>query len=494
MIQRMDATLATARPGRLSAPHPVPGWWPGAAAISCRERATSDRCDHREGGRRGEYRRPAEAAQGRHVRCRATACRPIRTPCCMAAAWSGKPSLREDEGQHPAGPRALSRSADRLRRRTPTKCGLPQSADSTRCSFTGPCWRCPRRSRRCDSSQRAVLCRRRFTPWFQVLILVLAATVSLFIGRVNVSPADPRPWRADPQPEALAGLVVSELRLPRAVLAILVGGIARPGPARFSAGAVAQPAGRAWPARRHWGRGGGRGDRHLLRPRPCLSSGDAPARTGRCDRSRRADLRAGQGRQSHPDPGGRGRLGIDGVLPRLGPQLRAPSPYAAYEMNIWMLGSLSERSWDHSSWLGAVHLRRPGHPLLHGPGHCAATWPWARPRRSAWASTNEPGPSSGALVGIGLARGRGDVGGAPARSASSSTQVEPHLVRPLVGHQPSRTMAAILHPGGHPAAGRRHRHAGLIPTGAEVRLGVITGLMGTPFFFWLVLRMRRLAP
>ena len=25
----------------------------------------------------------------------------------------------------------------------------------------------------------------------------------------------------------------------------------------------------------------------------------------------------------------------------------APSPYAAYEMTIWMLGSLSERSWDH---------------------------------------------------------------------------------------------------------------------------------------------------
>src|SRR6185295_165026 len=25
----------------------------------------------------------------------------------------------------------------------------------------------------------------------------------------------------------------------------------------------------------------------------------------------------------------------------------APSPYAAYEMSIWLLGSLSERSWDH---------------------------------------------------------------------------------------------------------------------------------------------------
>ena len=25
----------------------------------------------------------------------------------------------------------------------------------------------------------------------------------------------------------------------------------------------------------------------------------------------------------------------------------APSPYAAYEMSVWMLGSLAEKSWDH---------------------------------------------------------------------------------------------------------------------------------------------------
>ena len=34
----------------------------------------------------------------------------------------------------------------------------------------------------------------------------------------------------------------------------------------------------------------------------------------------------------------------------------------------------------------------------------------------------------------------------------------------------------------------------LIPTPQEVKLGVLTSLAGTPFFFWLVLRLRRLSP
>jgi iron complex transport system permease protein len=71
--------------------------------------------------------------------------------------------------------------------------------------------------------------------------------------------------------------------------------------------------------------------------------------------------------------------------------------------------------------------------------------------------------------------------------------VAPHLVRPFVGHQPSRTMLPSFMLGATLllAADIGTR---VIHTGAEVRLGVITGLMGAPFFFWLILRMRRMAP
>ncbi len=36
--------------------------------------------------------------------------------------------------------------------------------------------------------------------------------------------------------------------------------------------------------------------------------------------------------------------------------------------------------------------------------------------------------------------------------------------------------------------------ARLVHTNPELRLGVFTSLLGTPFFFWLVLRIRKVAP
>ena len=36
--------------------------------------------------------------------------------------------------------------------------------------------------------------------------------------------------------------------------------------------------------------------------------------------------------------------------------------------------------------------------------------------------------------------------------------------------------------------------ARLVHTNPELRLGVFTSLLGTPFFFWLVVRIRRRAP
>ena len=34
----------------------------------------------------------------------------------------------------------------------------------------------------------------------------------------------------------------------------------------------------------------------------------------------------------------------------------------------------------------------------------------------------------------------------------------------------------------------------LIHTSSELRLGVITSLVGAPFFFWLVVRLKRVSP
>jgi len=71
--------------------------------------------------------------------------------------------------------------------------------------------------------------------------------------------------------------------------------------------------------------------------------------------------------------------------------------------------------------------------------------------------------------------------------------VAPHLIRPFASYQPSRILlpsalaGAVLLLGADIATR-------LISVGPEMKLGVLTALLGTPFFFWLVVRLRRTAP
>ena len=69
----------------------------------------------------------------------------------------------------------------------------------------------------------------------------------------------------------------------------------------------------------------------------------------------------------------------------------------------------------------------------------------------------------------------------------------PHLVRPFVGHQPRQVLlpAAMV---GAILLLTADVATRLIPTPQEIRLGVLTSLVGTPFFFWLVARLRRMSP
>jgi iron complex transport system permease protein len=67
--------------------------------------------------------------------------------------------------------------------------------------------------------------------------------------------------------------------------------------------------------------------------------------------------------------------------------------------------------------------------------------------------------------------------------------VSPHLVRPFVNYDPARTLipsalagAALLL-----AADCAVR---LIPSAVEVKIGVLTALLGVPFFLWIIARRR----
>ena len=68
--------------------------------------------------------------------------------------------------------------------------------------------------------------------------------------------------------------------------------------------------------------------------------------------------------------------------------------------------------------------------------------------------------------------------------------VVPHLLRPLVGHQPGRLLG-VSALGGAALVTVADTFVRLIATGLELKLGVVTALIGAPFFLWLVLRTRR---
>jgi iron complex transport system permease protein len=71
--------------------------------------------------------------------------------------------------------------------------------------------------------------------------------------------------------------------------------------------------------------------------------------------------------------------------------------------------------------------------------------------------------------------------------------VGPHLVRPFVGYQPSRILLPSSIAGAVLLLGADVTTR-LISVGPEMKLGVFTALLGTPFFFWLVVRMRSVSP
>jgi iron complex transport system permease protein len=324
----------------------------------------------------------------------------------------------------------------------------------------------------------------RLAPWIAALVLLLAVVASLFLGRVNVSPAELVHGLLSPN-ASLAGLVVTELRLPRAVLAILVGAslglsgavlqgllrnpLAEPGLLGVSNGAALGAVlsiyfglSQAFPLATP-----------LLGLAGAVSAGALTFAFGR---------------------GGTLTLVLAGsavsglTLAFLALALNfAPNPYAAYEMNIWMLGSLSEKSWDH------IFLAAPfillGLGILSTMGRAVDALSLGEVQaRSLGIDLDRARLLT--LLGVGLA-----VGAATSVTGSIGFigLVAPHLVRPFVGHEPGRTLlpSALLGAALLIAADIVTR---LIVTPNELRLGVVTSLIGAPFFFWLVLRLRKVAP
>jgi iron complex transport system permease protein len=161
----------------------------------------------------------------------------------------------------------------------------------------------------------------------------------------------------------------------------------------------------------------------------------------------------------------------------------SPNPFAVTEIVFWLLGSLEDRS--------SVHLVLATPFIILASALLVAAAPGLRALAL--------GEETAASLGIGVAPLRLSVVLAAAIGTGASVAVAgaigfvglvaPHLVRPFVGYDPARTLvpaglagAALLL-----AADCAVR---LIPSDVEVKIGVLTALLGVPFFLWIIARRR----
>ena len=160
------------------------------------------------------------------------------------------------------------------------------------------------------------------------------------------------------------------------------------------------------------------------------------------------------------------------------------NPFVVLEIAFWLLGSLEDRSFHH------VMLALPF--IVAG-----AVILWSQ--RSAFRALSlgeEAAQSLGVDVGrlrllviAGVALG---VGGAVAVTGTIGFigLVAPHLMRPLIGHDPARLLVPSALAGSALllAADIAVR---IIPSTSDIKVGVLTSIIGVPFFLYLIMRERR---
>ncbi|RFP87842.1 iron ABC transporter permease [Rhodobacteraceae bacterium 63075] len=162
----------------------------------------------------------------------------------------------------------------------------------------------------------------------------------------------------------------------------------------------------------------------------------------------------------------------------------SPNPFAASEIVFWMMGSLEDRSMTHV-WL-ALPFMIVGMALLAtlGRGLDALTL----------------GEDAAQAMGIHVSRLRlllvlgtscvVGAGTAVAGAIGFVGLVVPHILRPLVGAHPSRLLwASAL--GGAVMVLAADIAARVILPDRDLKLGVLTALVGAPLFLHLILKLRK---
>ena len=162
----------------------------------------------------------------------------------------------------------------------------------------------------------------------------------------------------------------------------------------------------------------------------------------------------------------------------------SPNPFAALEVVFWMLGSLEDRSMWHVVIsapfiiIGCTLLARLGRPL----------------------DALTLGEDAAVSMGVDLRRLRVQVVLGTAAAVGAATAVAgaigfvglvvPHILRPMVGGRPSRLLVASAL-GGASVVLAADVAVRVVAPGKDLKLGVLTAIVGAPFFLWLIYKTRR---
>lgn len=161
----------------------------------------------------------------------------------------------------------------------------------------------------------------------------------------------------------------------------------------------------------------------------------------------------------------------------------SPNPFAAMEIVYWMMGSLADRSMDHV-WLAAPFILAGMALLLSlGRGLDALT---LGEDAAATLGTRLDRLRLSVVIGTALAVGAAV---SVAGSVGFVGLVVPHVLRPLVGARPSRLLPASAL-GGAAMVLAADIAVRLIAPDQDLKLGVLTALVGAPFFLHLIWRLR----
>lgn len=166
----------------------------------------------------------------------------------------------------------------------------------------------------------------------------------------------------------------------------------------------------------------------------------------------------------------------------------SPNPFASVEIMIWLMGSLTDRSLVHV-WLAAPLILIGISMLMTAARDLEALSLGEDVAQNLGVDPNLL--RFKIIAGCALAVGAAT---AVAGSIGFVGLVVPHLLRPFVGDSPQRLLLPSLFGGAALVLFADVTLRLLSPYG-DLRLGVLTALIGAPFFLWLVLRKREeLAP